>query len=168
MSSDPATGFYQRAPTWRAALVCLALIVPGCATVEAQTFTGDVVTPLRGGLFQAQESSLRRTSDAGGDVALTPSTMAPSRIGRIPTYDIPAATGADDTGYDSLNRRRKKLKLYPGTPKPKQPPGPGNFVPVPPPPPLSIPPSSTANTTPLAPDGREGRGAAHAPPPEAR
>ncbi|OPH82047.1 outer membrane beta-barrel protein [Nitrobacter vulgaris] len=151
MSTGPATGFCQRAPTWRAVLVCLALIVPGCATVEAQTLTGDAVTPLRGGLFQAQEPSLRRTGDAGGDMALAPSTMAPSRIGRIPTYDIPAAAGADDTGYDSLNRRRKKLKLYPGTPKPKQPPGPGNFVPVPPPPPLSIPPSSTANTTPLAP-----------------
>ncbi|MCB1393944.1 MULTISPECIES: outer membrane beta-barrel protein [unclassified Nitrobacter] len=151
MSSGPATGFCQRAPTWRAALVCLALIVPGCATAEAQTLTGDAVTPLRGGFFQARESSLRRTDDAGGDLASAFSTTAPSRIGRIPAYDIPAATGAGDTGYDSLNRRRKKPKLYPGAPKPKQPPGPGNFVAVPPPPPLSIPPSSTANTTPIAP-----------------
>ncbi len=151
MWSGPATGFCRSAPIWRAVLACLALTVPGCAAAEAQTFAGDLVTPLRGGLFQQQESSLRRTGDAGGDVASASSTMAPSRIGGIPTYDIPAATGAGDTGYDSLNRRRKKLKPYPGAPKPKLPPGPGNFVAVPPPPPLSVPPSSTANTAPVAP-----------------
>ena len=94
--------------------------------------------------------------------------MAPSRIGRISTYDVPAATGADDTGYDLLNRRRKKLKLYPGAPKPK----------------------CRRGRVTLSPfrrhrryrsavidrqydyafpgDGREGRGAARAPPPEAR
>ena len=64
---------------------------------------------------------------------------------------MPAAAGAGDTGYDSLNRRRKKPKPYPGAPKLKQPPGPGNFIAVPPPPPLSVPPSSTANKAPIAP-----------------
>jgi hypothetical protein len=138
---------------WRAGLACLALIVPACSAAEAQTLTGDRISPLRGGFFQPPPNSdLRRTSDADSDDAVPDSpTMAPSRVGSIPTYGVPAAAGADDTGYDSLNRKRKKQKPYPGAPKPKQPPGPGNFVAVPPPPPLSVPPSSTANKKPLAP-----------------
>jgi hypothetical protein len=138
---------------WRAGLACLALIVPACSAAEAQTLTGDRISPLRGGFFQPPPNSdLRRTSDADSDDAVPDSpTMAPSRVGSIPTYGVPAAAGAGDTGYDSLNRKRKKQKPYPGAPKPKQPPGPGNFVAVPPPPPLSVPPSSTANKTPLAP-----------------
>ncbi|HRN99906.1 MAG TPA: outer membrane beta-barrel protein [Nitrobacter sp.] len=151
MCSGPAAGYCRSVPIWRAALACLAFIGPGCATAGGQTLTGEQITPLRGGLFQPRESSLRRTDDAGGEVASASSTIAPSRIGRIPTYDIPAATGVGDTGFDSLNRRRKEKKLYPGAPKPKQPPGPGNFIPVPPPPPLSVPPSSTAHTAPIAP-----------------
>ena len=78
---------------------------------------------------------------------------APSRIGQIPTYGLPAANGAADSGFDSLNRTRKKPKLYPGQTKPKSSPGPGSPVPAastgvqr-----LSIPPSQTANKTPLAP-----------------
>ena len=51
---------------------------------------------------------------------------APSRIGQIPTYGLPAASGASDTGFDSLNRTRKKPKFYPGQAKPKPPPGPGS------------------------------------------
>ena len=35
---------------------------------------------------------------------------APSRIGQIPKYGLPAASGAADSGYDSLNRKRKKPK----------------------------------------------------------
>ena len=148
----PATGRRQRALMCRAVLACLALAALSCSTATAQTLTRDLMSPVRGGFFQPQDSYLRRTSDAGDDDGASPSsTAAPSRIGRIPTYGVPAAEGAGDTGYDSLNRRRKKPKFYPGAPKPKQPPGPGNFIAVPPPPPLSVPPSSTANKTPIAP-----------------
>jgi hypothetical protein len=139
--------------TWRAGLACLALATLGCSAAEAQTLTGDRISPLRGGFFQPPNPDLRQIDDSGdGDDAVSaPSAVAPSRIGSIPAYGVPAAAGAGDTGYDSLNRKRKKSKLYPGAPKPKQPPGPGNFVAVPPPPPLSVPPSSTANKTPIAP-----------------
>ena len=60
----------------------------------------------------------------------TRTSPAPSRIGNIPTYGLPAASGASDSGYDSLNRTRKKPKLYPGQAKPKPPPGPGSPPPV--------------------------------------
>lgn len=59
---------------------------------------------------------------------------APSRIGQTPTYGTPAASGASDDGYDSLNRKRKKPKPYPGAPKLKGSIGPGNRDDVPPPP----------------------------------
>ena len=50
-------------------------------------------------------------------------------IGRIPIYGVaPAAAAPSDIGYDSLNRKRKKPKLYPGAPKPKKPVGPGSTV----------------------------------------
>ncbi len=45
--------------------------------------------------------------------------MAPSRIGNPPVYGRSAASGASGSGYDSLNRTRKKPKLYPGQAKPK-------------------------------------------------
>ena len=35
---------------------------------------------------------------------------APSRIGRMPTYGLPAAHGAAVSGFDSLNRRRTQPK----------------------------------------------------------
>jgi hypothetical protein len=149
--SGPATGRRQRAWFIRAVLACLPFAAFGFSAAGAQTMTDDLMNPVRGGFFQPQDSYLRRTSGAGGDDAAAASAPASSRIGNIPTYDVPAAAGASGSGYDSLNRKRKKQKSYPGAPKPKQPPGPGNYIPVPPPPPLSIPPSSTANKTPIAP-----------------
>ena len=44
-------------------------------------------------------------------------TPAPSRIGQIPTYGLPAASGAANSGFNSLNRTRKKPKFYPGQAK---------------------------------------------------
>ena len=80
---------------------------------------------------------------------------APSRIGHIPTYGLPAASGAAASGYDSLNRARRKPVLYPGQARPKPSPGPGT------PPPLqpvaagkarlAPPPSETAHKAPIAP-----------------
>ena len=106
------------------------------------------------------DSPLRRTAAEANDPLNSPKLQrrrdkpAPSRIGQIPKYGLPAASGAADSGYDSLNRKRKKPKYYPGQAKPKPPVGPGS-----PPPPiasntrlrLSIPPSESANKTPIPP-----------------
>ena len=53
-----------------------------------------------------------------------------SRIGQIPSYGVPAASGASVSGFNSLNRTRNKPKLYPGQAKPKPPPGPGSPPPA--------------------------------------
>src|SRR5258708_36903909 len=84
---------------------------------------------------------------------------APARIGQIPTYGLPAASGASGSGFDSLNRTRKKPKFYPGQVKPKPPPGPGTPAPVTPAGPLvstgrvrlAVPPSETAHKSPPPP-----------------
>jgi hypothetical protein len=150
--SGPATGRRKRAKFLRALLACLALI--GLSqTAVAQTLTSDLMRPVRDGFLSPQDSPLRKINDIGAEDAPTSATdaMAPSRIGNIPTYGVPAASGASDIGYDSLNRTRKKAKLYPGAPKPKRPAGPGSAVAVLPAPPLTIPPSSTANKPPVPP-----------------
>lgn len=78
----------------------------------AQSLTPSMLTPSIGGFASAQDSPLRPVNDR--DVT-----------GSVPaTYGNPPAAGASDTGYDSLNRRRK-TKPYPGTPKPRFV-GPGN------------------------------------------
>ena len=106
------------------------------------------------------DSPLRRTAAEANDPLSGPkppdsdkSKPATSRIGQIPKYDLPAASGAANSGYNSLNRKRQKPKYYPAQARPKPPVGPGS------PPPLasetrlrlSIPPSATANKTPLPP-----------------
>jgi hypothetical protein len=143
----------------RAVLACLALIAletPGAA----QTLTPDLLRPLRYGFVRAQDSPLRRTGDTADNTDQANDDglrdkPAPSRIGKTPTYGVPAASGASVSGFDSLNRTRKKPTLYPGQPKPKPSPGPGSRA-APPvgsngPVRLSIPPSETANKPPIAP-----------------
>src|ERR1700709_2293210 len=158
--SGPARGRRKRAMTLRAFLACLALtnlapIAFDAAGAQAQSITPDLFRPVQGGFVSPQDLPLRRTAaggdpnDTGGDAQpLDPDRRpAPSRIGQVPQYGLPAASGASDSGYDSLNRNRKKPKYYPGQAKPKPPPGPGS------PPPgdsklplrLSIPPSESAN-----------------------
>jgi hypothetical protein len=156
--------------TLRASLACLGLInlAPvafDAAGAQAQSITPDLFRPVQGGFVSPQDLPLRRTA-AGGDPNDTGSDdqpldpdrrPAPSRIGQVPQYGLPAASGASDSGYDSLNRTRKKPKFYPAQAKPKPSPGPGS--PPPPPPPLnaagqlrlSIAPSRSANKTPLPP-----------------
>ena len=112
----------------RALSACLVLAAFGVAPVHAQTLTSNMLTPTRDGYAPPDQSPLRKTSD--GATLDTPDDTAkdgkaPSRIGNIPTYGIPAASGASGTGFDSLNRTRKKPKLFPGVPKPKFV-GPGN------------------------------------------
>jgi hypothetical protein len=158
----PASARGGRALIFRASLACLLLATAGLAgPAAAQTM--DVLSPVRDGFLAPQDSPLRRTAAAGSpaDANGVPGaggsdTMAPSRIGQVPTYGTPAANGAADSGYDSLNRTRKKPKYYPGQARPKAAPGPGT--------PaldvapnlagqlrLSIPPSASANRQPLAP-----------------
>lgn len=122
---------------WTAcAAACLIASAPAPASAQSLT---DMLNPSRGGFAQADQSALLRTAqnNATGNTT-TGSTVtddpggsplrgatAPSRIGRIPTYDVPAASGAAVAGYDSLNRKRIRPKPYPGAPKPKVV-GPGN------------------------------------------
>jgi hypothetical protein len=156
--------------SFRALLPCLELTVGfiafGAISARAQSFTPDLFNPVQDGFVAPQDLPLRRTSnqtiDKTGDDANAArlrdkDVPAPSRIGSIPTYGLPAANGASDSGFDSLNRNRKKPKLYPGQAKPKPSPGPGTPAPLVTtsptgaPPRLSIPPSQTANKAPLAP-----------------
>jgi hypothetical protein len=155
--------------TFRALLACLALIALNKSEAAAQTVTPDLFRPVRDGFLAPQDSPLRKVNDKtsgnvtdptdpANDAGLTDKdTPAPSRIGKIPTYGLPAASGAADSGFDSLNRTRKKPKFYPGQAKPKPPAGPGSPAPVTAAPNpngrvrLSIPPSETANKTPLPP-----------------
>ncbi len=135
---------------------------------QAQTLTSDLLRPVPDGFITPQDSPLRRTSentadktgDAAGDDRPrdkdTPRAVADRPV--FPTYGLPAASGASDSGYDSLNRTRKKPKFYPGQARPKPPPGPGSPAPATVTPGissgrvrLSIPPSETANKAPIPP-----------------
>jgi hypothetical protein len=161
--SGPARGRRRRAIVLRALLPCLALIAFDESASRAQTLTPDLFSPARDGFVSPQNSPLRRTSEADdktGDAANAArlrdkDIRAPSRIGQIPSYGLPAASGASGSGYDSLNRTRKKPKLYPGQAKPKPSPGPGSRAPAAADPNgrvrLSIPPSEAANKTPIPP-----------------
>src|SRR5450631_103450 len=165
--SGPARGRRRRAIVLRALLPCLALIAFDKPFAQAQTLTPDLFRPARDGFVSPQNSPLRRTaeaddktSDSANDARLREKDIRPpTRPGQIPTYGLPAASGASGSGYDSLNRTRKKPKLYPGQAKPKPPPGPGSRAPLTSTAPaismgrerLSIPPSETANRTPIPP-----------------
>jgi hypothetical protein len=164
VTSGPAEGRERRGNLFRALLPCLALAALDTTSAQAQTVTPDLFNPVRGGFVSPQDLPLRKTADNAGDAEGDPGDRqrgrnrpAPSRIGQIPTYGLPAASGAKDSGYDSLNRKRKPPKFYPGQLRPKPPPGPGT---PPPSPPqlnaagqlrLSVPPSEGANKAPLPP-----------------
>ena len=159
--SGPATGRRRRATVLRALLPCLALIAGVPSLTYAQTVTPDLFRPVRDGFASPQDSPLRkigpddRSSDADPKLR-DRDTLAKSRIGQLPTYGLPAASGAATSGYDSLNRTKKKPKLYPGQAKPKPPAGPGSRAPAtaanldgklr-----LSVPPSASANKAPIPP-----------------
>ena len=163
----PASGRSGRVTVLRALLACLALTSrwslsiarrasprpsrPTCSARSATASSSPQDSPLRRtGRVRRSHRRCRQRSAAARQ-----GRPAKSRIGAIPTYGLPAASGASASGYDSLNRTRKKPKFYPGQAKPKPPPGPG----CKPPPPLpangrvrlSVPPSETANKTPMAP-----------------
>lgn len=95
-----------------------------------------------------------------GDLAVLRGSAQPaqSRLFKPPVYGDPAAFGAGETGYDSLNRRRKVKKLYPGAPRPiaqtQRPPNappPNNATPIAIPPPQTFVPAPNVARAPLAP-----------------
>jgi len=98
---------------WACALLGTTVLSGPCF---AQALTSSMLAPSIGGFAPAQDSPLRPVSD--NDATDSVPGTAPE------TYGNPPASGAADTGYDSLNRRRK-TKPYPGAPKPKFV-GPGN------------------------------------------
>ena len=165
--SGPATGRRRRVYALRALLPCLALVALVSPWAQAQTLTSELLRPVPDGFITPQDLPLRRTtentadktSDAANDDRLRDKDRpAPSRIGKIPTYGLPAANGASDSGFDLLNRTRRKPKFYPGQARPKPPPGPGSPTPAMTQPAisngrvrLSTPPSETAHKTPLPP-----------------
>src|SRR4051812_36416381 len=116
--AGPARGRSRRADAFRAAFPCLALIALialTAAPARAQTVTPDLFSPTRSSQVITPDSPLRRTTadanDKTGDSANSvrlrekdTDRPAPSRIGQIPKYGLPAASGASDWGYDSLNR----------------------------------------------------------------
>jgi hypothetical protein len=111
--------------------------------LKAQTLTPDLLRPVREGFLAPQDSFLRKTNDRTGENTTdqigdptidgerkNKAPPAPSRIGQIPKYGLPAANGAAEAGFDSLNRKRKLPKFYPGQVKPKRSPGPGTAAPT--------------------------------------
>jgi hypothetical protein len=155
--AGPATGRNSRARVFRAALPCLALIALSGMAARAQTVTPDLFSSTRASQVTSPDSPLRRTVAEANDPLNSPKLQdndkdrpAPSRIGQIPKYGLPAASGAADSGYDSLNRKRKKPKYYPGQARPKPPVGPGS-----PPPPIAantrLRLSESAHKAPIAP-----------------
>ncbi|WP_157783784.1 outer membrane beta-barrel protein, partial [Bradyrhizobium liaoningense] len=171
MVPSPGNGRSKRAHFLRAALPCLALTALGSAPASAQSLTPDLFNPNRGGFAspdplptrrtagvpQAPSDSLPALPDPNADPRKARETPATSRIGQVPTYGLPAATGASSSGYDSLNRKRQQPKLYPGQPKPKRAAGPGSKAPLATPertltpPRIASPPSETAHKVPVPP-----------------
>jgi hypothetical protein len=133
------------------ACLCLSLIAP--SPLYAQALTSDLLTPVPGGFVATQNLPLRRTPDTAQDTTgtLQTSPIAPGRINQSIITPTPAAFGASETGFDTLNRKRKQTKLYPGAPKPKKPVGPGSPVPPLVPETRPVPPSARANKPPVAP-----------------
>jgi hypothetical protein len=155
VTSGPATGRRKRVTALRALLPCLVLMSLDASLVRAQTITPDLFSPARDAFVVPQDSPLRRTGDNGNPVnnarlRRQARALADSRIGQTPLTGVPAASGASGSGFDSLNRARKKAKLYPGQAKPKLPPGPGSPAPAISSGRLSIPPSEAAHKTPIA------------------
>jgi hypothetical protein len=135
----------------RAVLPCLALTGFQVVPTHAQQLTPSLFSPARGDFVAPQDRPLQRLA---GDTDAAPAgsnSAAASRIGQVPAYRQPAASGAGESGFDSLNRKRKPTKYYPAQIRPKPPPGPGT------PPPaldgvqLALPPSASANKAPIPP-----------------
>lgn len=153
--SRKLAGFAHALP---AGLTLLALNV---GQGHAQTLTSDMLRQQRDG-FSGQYRPLQpnrpsQEPDTTGSTSQAGAT-APSRIGAIPTYQAPAASGASNTGYDSLGRKRKIARKRAGFSPTVGPPTPGPapaqitpvIVPIAPAAP-PLPTAATANRPRLAP-----------------
>src|ERR1700730_7811912 len=139
----PARGRRRHVFALRAVLSCLALIAFARTSAQAQTLTPDLFRPQRDGFLTAQNSPLRKTGDKIGDPTADPTdpandlklrdkdrdNPAPSRIGQIPTYGLPAANGDSGSGICLRHPPRQQERFYPGQAKPNRPPGPGTPAP---------------------------------------
>ena len=102
MGSGPAGGRNRRVSRSRALLRCLALTALFPAFAVAQTLTPDMLRPVRGGFVSLEDSPLRKIGperagvlpDPSGAPRSTSDKPAASRVGQVPTYGPPAATGA--------------------------------------------------------------------------
>jgi len=112
-------------PGWGTLPDCAVLVLVPVESVRAQALTSALLTPVRDGFVPPEQSPLRRTTQAFAPDAPRKSTAAGARSDAVPTYEVPAASGAAVTGFDSFNRKRLKPRPYPGAPKPKAI-GPGN------------------------------------------
>jgi hypothetical protein len=158
-----------RAGISRAAFACLVLIASEAETAKAQGITPDLFNPSRSSQVAPQNLAPR---PLGATLSVDPNAppepgaaprrraadqLAQSRSGSATNPGLPAANGASDIGYDSLNRTRKQPRYYPAQAKPKKPAGPGTLPPKEPPRDatgqlrLSIPPSAAANKQPVPP-----------------
>ncbi|CAL79888.1 conserved hypothetical protein [Bradyrhizobium sp. ORS 278] len=131
MGWRPDSGRGGRAMLRGASFACLLLGVLGPDAARSQTL--DVLRPVRDGFLAPQDSPLRRTAVSGlsdpvptpGVPTTSPPASSAPGASRVPLPGVPAASGAADVGYDSLNRTRKKPKYYPAQPRPQPAPGPG-------------------------------------------
>jgi hypothetical protein len=166
VAARPASGRTKRVYRLRAGLACLAVLALDKAPATAQMLDSGLLNPVRGAFIAPQDLPLRKIGETAPDGLSGPAPdgelrrhrsgePAASRIGKVPTYGLPAANGAATSGFDSLNRKRKPKKYHPGETRPKPPPGPGSPPPQPQPldaagkERLSIPPSETASKQPL-------------------
>ncbi len=134
--------------------VLFLFTIVGAVPLRAQTVTSEMLRPEQGTTTAPTDSALRKTPSVsgvlpnpGGPVSRPLQSGAPtapedrpasSRINRLQTFDVPAASGAGTTGFDTLNRRRARAKPRPGAPRPKTLPGasqksPSIYVQPPPP-----------------------------------
>lgn len=132
----------------RARMACAltaGLWLLGSAPMPAvgQSLTSDLLTPVPGGFVTPQNLPLRRTPETSANSTrlLDTSPIAPSRIGQSSIFNNAAASGAglSNTGFDSVNRRRRLVRYYPGQRRPKPSPGPGSLPTPETPLPLTIP-----------------------------
>jgi hypothetical protein len=153
VGSSRADGRRSRVPVRGAVSACLCLSLLAPSVAYPQALTSDLLTPIPGGFATPQSLPSRSTADAAQPPSgtLQTSTIAPSRIARSIIYGTPSASGASETGFDALNRKRKQIRPYPGAPKLPRSPGPGSRPPIVPTPRLTIPPSSLAAKAPVPP-----------------
>jgi hypothetical protein len=113
---------WEKGPA-RSLPIGLILLSVFAGDAAGQTLTPDMLRGERDG-FVGQNRPLRRIGDTANNATDPDSNVpslrraqpapAPSRIGRIPTFEAPAAAGAKAIGFDSLNRKKRPPRRRPG------------------------------------------------------